>query len=128
MTPPQKIRRPARGFRDLTTWQEANALARTALTLADRMPRGHTFLADQLRRAATSIPLNIAEGNGKPTRREYLRFLSIARGSLNEVEAIVELLRGNPRVPATLMDTLLLQLGRTSRLLAALMQSLHPSP
>ena len=54
------------------------------------LPLGYGFLADQLRRAAASIPLNFAEGYGKRTPKEQRRFFMIARGSTNEVAAILD--------------------------------------
>ena len=67
-----------------------------ASTLAERVPRGHSALADQLRRAALSVSLNIAEGSGKGTMedREARRFYAIARGSALECAAIVDALGG----------------------------------
>jgi four helix bundle protein len=54
------------------------------------LPYGYGFLADQLRRAVSSIPLNFAEGYGKRTAKEQRRFFMIARGSTNEVAAILD--------------------------------------
>ena len=54
------------------------------------LPLGYGFLAEQLRRAASSIPLNFAEGYGKRTPKEQRRFFMIARGSTNEVAAILD--------------------------------------
>tara|TARA_B100000959_G_C14677903_1_gene499329 strand:- start:358 stop:696 length:339 start_codon:yes stop_codon:yes gene_type:complete len=54
------------------------------------LPSGYGFLADQLRRAVSSIPLNFAEGYGKRTPKEQRRFFMIARGSTNEVAAILD--------------------------------------
>jgi four helix bundle protein len=122
-----RVKRDARSFRDLVVWQEANALAKAAIRVAAALPAGYGFLADQLRRAATSIPWNIAEGNGKPTRRDYLKFLGSARGSLNEVEAAAELLRGTDLAPAEQVDALIRHVTRAGRLLAALIESLEPS-
>jgi len=71
------------------------ALRFTALAseILEKVPRGHAELSDQLRRAALSIPLNIAEGAGKPAGRDRSRFHAIARGSAMECGAIVDLLR-----------------------------------
>jgi four helix bundle protein len=124
MTEASSGERGARSFHDLTVWQEANAMARHAFVVADAMPPGYAFLADQLRRAACSVPLNIAEGNGKPTRREYLRFLGIARGSLNEVAAIEAMVRDTHVATGDNVRALAVRIGRVGRLLAALIRSL----
>ena len=63
----------------------------TADEVAAKLPRGRSYLADQLRRAATSIPLNIAEGSGKFSR-DAARFYTIARASALECAAILDAL------------------------------------
>jgi four helix bundle protein len=83
------------GFQKLDVYRCAVTFLGVASTLAERMPRGHSALADQLRRAALSVPLNIAEGSGKGTMedREARRFYAIARGSALECAAIVDALQ-----------------------------------
>lgn len=112
-------------FRDLRVWQEARLLVHDAHRVADVLPAKLAFLADQLRRSSASIPTNIAEGSGKSSPREFLRYLDIARGSLRETESHVELLRGAYLKPAALapLDTRILHVGR---LLTALISSLDP--
>ena len=61
-----------------------------ALNIADKIPRGYSSLADQLRRASWSIPLNIAEGCGKNGVNDKKRFYAIARGSAMECAAIID--------------------------------------
>ena len=81
-----------RDYRDLIVWQRAMQLAEAAHIIAAAFPRNGTAgLADQLRRAAMSIPSNIAEGNGRRHRGDYLRHLAVARGSLMEVQTQLEL-------------------------------------
>jgi four helix bundle protein len=77
--------------RDLTCWQRAVDLVVECYRLAQRMPSMERFaLCDQLRRAAVSVPANIAEGYGRrPGQRDFARFLQIAHGSLMEVETYV---------------------------------------
>lgn len=76
----------------LDVYQCALRFAALAFQILEKMPRGHAELSDQLRRAAMSIPLNIAEGAGKPTDKDRARFHAIARGSAMECGAILDLL------------------------------------
>jgi len=64
-----------------------------ALRLVARLPRGEREIRDQLKRAAISVPLNIAEGCGKPTAPDKARFYGIARGSAMECAALVDVCR-----------------------------------
>ena len=61
-----------------------------AIHITDKIPRGYSSLADQLKRAAWSIPLNIAEGCGKNGINDKKRFYTIARGSAMECAAIID--------------------------------------
>jgi four helix bundle protein len=77
------------GFQNLDVYRCSSEFLAVATRLADRAPRGYSSLADQLRRAALSIPLNIAEGSGK-FGNDARRFYAIARGSALECAAIVD--------------------------------------
>jgi four helix bundle protein len=75
----------AQSFRDLMVWQKAHAFVLAVYRLTESFPDREKFgLSHQMRRAAVSIPANIAEGFGKRTRAEKARFLNIAEGSLEE--------------------------------------------
>ncbi|MCB0220319.1 MAG: four helix bundle protein [Chrysiogenetes bacterium] len=74
----------------LDVYQAAIELVATSARIIDDLPRGSSFVSDQLRRAALSVPLNIAEGGGKPTDGDRKRFLAIARGSAMECGAILD--------------------------------------
>src|SRR5262245_49183037 len=80
------------GFQRLDVYRCSVGFLGKAAPLAERVPRGYGSLADQLRRAALSVPLNIAEGTGKPSARDARRFYAIARGSALECAAIVDAL------------------------------------
>lgn len=76
-----------RDYRDLTVWKEAMDIAELVYLFTRRFPREEMFgMTSQMRRAATSIPANIAEGFGRAQRRTFIQFLRIAQGSLKELE------------------------------------------
>ena len=75
------------GYRDLIVWQRAMEAVGLVYKLVERLPRQETYgLSDQMRRAAVSIPSNIAEGHDRYSTKEYIQYLSIARGSKAELE------------------------------------------
>ena len=74
-------------YKRLIVWQKAMDLTEEIYSLVKKLPAEERYaIADQLRRAAVSIPSNIAEGQGRQTEKEFKQFLSIARGSVFEVE------------------------------------------
>ena len=79
-------------YHELNVWQLSMNLCEKVYGLVREFPVDERFaLCDQLRRAVVSVPSNIAEGNGRNSRSEYARFLSIARGSVSEVQTQLEL-------------------------------------
>ena len=79
--------RRGRNDRDLYAWQQAMELVVSVYRIAKSWPDDERFgLISQIRRGVTSIPSNIAEGQGRLNDNEFLRFLAIAHGSLREVE------------------------------------------
>lgn len=82
---PASRRAPARSFEDLIVWRKAHAWVLEVYRLSDGFPAKENFaLTSQLRRAAMSVPANIAEGFKKRGRRDKARFFNIAQGSLEE--------------------------------------------
>lgn len=81
---------PVVNFRKLDVYQTAIRFLPIAVGIADSLPPRYAAMADQLRRASLSIPLNIAEGSGKSTGPDQRRFYSIARGSVMECAAIID--------------------------------------
>jgi four helix bundle protein len=76
-------------YKKLEVWHDAIDLAAMVYRRTESFPKREIYgLTAQLRRAAVSVPANIAEGYGRATRGEYLNQLSVARGSLNEVETL----------------------------------------
>jgi four helix bundle protein len=77
-------------FDSTRIYQRALELVTRSKVLIAELPPGHAFLADQLRRASSSVVLNFAEGCGKPSRADQRRFFAIARGSAYEVAAALD--------------------------------------
>jgi four helix bundle protein len=76
-----------RAHRDLRVWQEAMALVEMIYRFTDALPPDERFgLVSQMRRAVVSVPSNIAEGSARKSTRELIQFLSIAVGSLAELD------------------------------------------
>lgn len=86
-------------FKTLSVYQDALHLVDLSYELIKIFPKQEKYnLSDQLRRACTSVTLNIAEGNGRMTTRDYIKFLKISAGSLNEMEAIAEIAIGQKMI------------------------------
>ena len=74
-------------YKDLIVWQKGMELAELIYSITSRYPSLEMYsLVNQMRRAAVSVVSNIAEGKGRDSKLEYLHFLSIARGSVTELE------------------------------------------
>ncbi|MDI9874354.1 four helix bundle protein [Flectobacillus rivi] len=81
-----------KSFRDLLVWQKSMSLVTSIYQLTRDFPHAEMFgLTSQLRRASISIPSNIAEGYGRNTSKDYLRYLQIALGSLYEMQTQLEI-------------------------------------
>ena len=82
-------------YKDLQVWQKSLSFADQVIELIDSIEssRKHYRLFEQLESAATSVPMNIAEGKGRQTQKEFIHFLSIARGSLYETITLLEIFK-----------------------------------
>ena len=79
-------------YKELVVWQRSMELVKEIYLLVKKLPKEETYaLSDQMRRAAVSIPSNIAEGYGRKSKIEYVRFLDIARGSQYELETQLQI-------------------------------------
>jgi four helix bundle protein len=78
-------------FQDLTVWQKSVRFAEKVIQLIDELdtPRKHYRLIEQLESASTSVAMNIAEGKGRQTTKEFIQYLYISRGSLFEVITLI---------------------------------------
>ena len=112
-------------FKDLVVWQEAMNLVDMIYLQTRTFPKEELYgLTSQVRRAAISIPANIAEGNGRKSRKEYLQFLSIANGSMAELETQILIAERLNFLTKEQIDKLQIQLQSVGKLLTALRKSL----
>ena len=116
-------------FRDLTVWKKAITLAEAAYVLATALPRREQFeLAAQIRRAAASVPANIAEGHNRHARRAYANHIAIALGSLAETESHVELAVRLRLLDVVEASRFLAQASEVNRMLHGLARALANPP
>jgi four helix bundle protein len=116
-----------RNYRDLIAWQKAMNLVEAVYRTSRQFPKEELYaLSSQIRRAAVSVPSNIAEGEGRGSPREFAQFLRIAHGSLREVETQVLIAERlsyiNGKEAASLLDVT----AEVGRLITGLVRSMKP--
>ncbi len=115
-----------KSYRDLEVWQKAMDLVVGCYRMTEQFPKTELYgLTSQLQRAAVSIPANIAEGQGHSHTREFLNHLSVAYGSLMEVETHLEIAARLEYLDQAALNRLLDQTGEIGRMLNGLMQALN---
>jgi four helix bundle protein len=114
-------------YRDLLVWQQAMELAATVYRTTRVWPREELYgLTSQARRAATSVPANIAEGYGRENPRSYVQFLKIAQGSLKELETHLLIAQRIEIAQTASVEPLLAQCESVGKLLRLLMRKITP--
>ena len=115
-----------RSYKDLLVWQRGMDLTTRVYQLSSELPQDERFgLISQMRRAAVSVPANIAEGHQRSSTKDYLRFLLIASGSLAEVETLVELASRLYEVKKSSIEELVGQADELGKMLRSLQQKLE---
>ncbi len=110
-------------FKKLRAWREAQEFVLLSHRAIKKLPDHEKYIiADQWRRAAYSVPLNIAEGTGRKGPREFARYLGFAFGSLHEIEAILELVEGLQYLPRDEIDELKGKRADCARMVYGLIQ------
>ncbi|MBK8425542.1 MAG: four helix bundle protein [Lewinellaceae bacterium] len=100
-------------FKELDVWREAKHLAITTYKFTETLPKHELFgLTNQMRRAAVSMPSNIAEGNGRRTNKDKAQFLYTARGSLFELETQIVIAHELDYISDNALDSLNIQIQR----------------
>jgi four helix bundle protein len=114
-----------RNYQELIVWQRAMDLVEQVYSISKSFPREEMYgLTSQLRRAAVSIPSNIAEGQGRRTTADFVRHLSISYGSLREVETQILIAARLQYLSTEGCRGILEMAGEVGRLLNGLMSSL----
>src|SRR3989344_5308239 len=111
-------------FQDLFAWQEAHQLVLFVYAISRTFPKEELFaLTNQIRRAAISIPSNIAEGYGRPSGKDRVHFFWIAKGSLLEVESQFLIAKDLGYIKNTLFEKMFVsQLEKTDKILTGLIK------
>lgn len=119
-----------KNYKDLTVWQRAYQLCLTVYNATKEFPKEERYgLISQIRRAAVSLPSNIAEGNGRKSRTEYIQFLYIAYGSICELETQILLAGDLNYAGKESLKTVMKDIGDVERMLKGLIKSLkNPRP
>lgn len=115
-----------RSFRDLECWQKAMDLVVECYRVTREFPKHELYgLTNQLQRAAVSVPANIAEGQGRQHTQEFIQHLSIAYGSLSELETHLLIAKRLDYLDSSTAERLLDRAGEVGRLLNGLLRSLR---
>jgi four helix bundle protein len=118
-----------RGYVDLQVWAKAMDLAALVYELGPMMPKTELYgMTSQMQRAAASVPANIAEGYQRGSRKDYARFVSIARGSLAETETFLLLASRVGHLSSDAIKPPLELADELSRMLTRLKQRLDAPP
>ncbi len=113
-------------YKDLIVWQKSMSLAVKICQIVKLLPKEELFvLSDQMRRAVVSIPSNISEGHQRNSSKEFKHFLSIAKGSLGELETQLLLCEGLNYLPGEQIRPILDQCSEIGKMLTVLIRNLQ---
>jgi four helix bundle protein len=115
-----------KSYQDLIVWQKGMDLVESVYRVTRVFPKEEMFgLTSQVRRAAVSVPSNLAEGQGRQTTRDFMNFISIARGSLQEMETQILIASRLQYIIATQTNEITDMVAEVGRLLSGLYNSLN---
>ena len=118
----------ADNYRELIAWQKAKSLALDVYRCTRRFPKDEIYgLSSQMRRAAVSVPSNIAEGKGRYSQKEFVQFLYHARGSLLELETQLSIARDLDYIDRPLFESLESETEELGRILNGLINRFQVS-
>jgi four helix bundle protein len=113
-------------YKDLIVWQKSIALVSKVYSLTKRFPSDEKFgLISQLTRASISIPANIAEGWGRESRKNYIQFLRVSRGSLFELETLLIISKNEGFITSEAFQDISLNTDELTRMLGSMIKKLE---
>ena len=113
-------------FTDLLVWQKSMNVVQQVYFHTKKYPRGELFgITAQTRRCAISIPCNIAEGYGRRSTRDYLRFLNISMGSLYELTTLLDIAKSLNFISETSFTEVNDQVREIERMLSSLIKKIQ---
>jgi four helix bundle protein len=114
-------------YRDLQVWQKSMEFANAVIDLAEHVEtdRKHYRLIEQLEAAAASVPMNIAEGKGRYSNKEFVHFLFIARGSLYETMTLLDLFEMRKWIQPTMLEPLERQADEIGKMINGLIRAVR---
>ena len=119
-------RQPILSYTDLRVWQDGMAIAEACYLLTKKFPKDELYgMTSQIRRAAASIPANIAEGGGRENQGSMVQFLRVAQGSLKELETHLLLSVRVGLITQSAVNPVLSQCEREGKQLRALIRSIQ---
>ncbi len=115
-------------YRNIQAWQRSHKLALLLYKITDKFPAKENYgLTSQIRRAAVSVPTNIAEGCGRTTETELTRFMDISLGSLNEIEYLLLLSMELGYIEKEVYQNLSKEVIEIRKMLTAFVKTVHKS-
>lgn len=113
-------------YKDLKVWEKSHQFTLQVYTVTKNFPKEEIYsLTNQLRRAASSIPANIAEGCGRNTKLDFANFLNVSLGSSNETEYFILLARDLNYISIEVFDVLLKLINEIKAMLIALISKVR---
>lgn len=118
-----------RSYQDLDVWKKSREIVKDVYSLSEDFPKNEMYgLANQMRRAAVSVPSNIAEGKCRSSRKEYIYHLKVASGSLAELETQCFIACDLRYIDEKTLAAILEKSAEVGRMLNGLLRSLEQSP
>ena len=113
-------------YKDLLVWKKAMNLVLAVYNITKLLPKNEIYgISDQMRRAAVSIPSNIAEVYGRQTQKSYAQFLTIDRGSAYELETQLLLCQKIHQISSETIKDILNSISEIKKMLTAIINRLH---